>query len=310
MEFGAHLPLILATDEPPPDAAWISDYAGTAEALGYTAVSSNDHVMYRSPWLDGPTTLAVAAAATRRVQIATSILVPAIRHPFVAAKMLATLDVLSGGRLVVGVGPGSYQPDYDATGVPFVERWKRLGQSVMAMRGIWQGDDSPAEAGPYAFPGVNMRPRPVQPNGPPIWIGSWGSPAGLRRAARIGDGWLASAYNTTPEKFGQDWTALGEMVPRFGKKRETFSNALVTMFSYVTDDPRGIDRAVRQKLGPAIGRTPEELAGRLLMGTAEECANRVRAYAAAGVQRIFIWPAADEIRQLRIFAERVMPLAP
>ena len=81
------------------------------------------------------------------------------------------------------------------------------------------------------------------------------------------------------------------------------------MFSYVTDDPREIDRAVRQKLGPAIGRTPEELAGKLLMGTAQECAHRVRSYAAAGVQRIFIWPAADEIQQLRIFAERVMPLA-
>ena len=97
MEFGAHLPLILAADQPSPDAAWISDYASSAEALGYRTVSSNDHVMYRSPWLDGPTTLAVAAAATKRVSIATSVLVPAIRHPFVAAKMLATLDALSGG---------------------------------------------------------------------------------------------------------------------------------------------------------------------------------------------------------------------
>jgi probable F420-dependent oxidoreductase len=309
MEFGVHLPLILAVDEPSPDAAWISDYAATAEALGYASVSSNDHVMYRSPWLDGPTTLAIAAAATTRVRIATSILVPAIRHPFVAAKMLATLDVLSGGRLTVGVGPGSYQPDYDATGVPFEERWKRLDECVIAMRGIWQQDDSPAEAGPYAYPDVNMRPRPAQPNGPPIWIGSWGSPAGLRRVARIGDGWLASAYNTTPAKFGQDWKALTDMLPRFGKQANTFSNALVTMFSYVTDEPREIDRAVRQKLGPAIGRTPDELAGKLLMGTAEECAQRVRSYAAAGVQRIFIWPAADEIQQIRIFAEHVMPLA-
>src|SRR2546426_4741236 len=71
IEFGAHLPLILAAGERSPDAGWIAGYAATAEALGYTAVSSNDHVMYRSPWLDGPTTLAVAAAATKRVRIAT-----------------------------------------------------------------------------------------------------------------------------------------------------------------------------------------------------------------------------------------------
>jgi alkanesulfonate monooxygenase SsuD/methylene tetrahydromethanopterin reductase-like flavin-dependent oxidoreductase (luciferase family) len=98
------------------------------------------------------------------------------------------------------------------------------------------------------------------------------------------------------------------MLPSHGKDAETFSNALVTMFSYVTDDPGAIDRAVRQKLGPAVGRTPDELAGKLLMGTAEACAERIRAYQAAGVQRIVIWPAADEIAQLRIFAEQVMPL--
>lgn len=308
MEFGAHLPLILGHDEPPPDAAWIAEYAAGAEALGYSTISANDHVMHRSPWLDGPTTLAIAAAATKEARIATSILVPAIRHPFVAAKMLATLDVLSHGRLIVGVGPGSYEPDYEATGVPFNERWQRLDQCVAAMRGIWQRDDAPREAGPYAFSSVNMRPRPIQPNGPPIWIGSWGSPVGLRRVARTGDGWLASAYNTTPEKFAQDWRALTAMLRTYGKEPKGFSNALVTMFSFVTDDPKEFDRAVQKKLAPAVGRTPDELAGRLLMGTAEECAHRVRAYEAAGVQRMFIWPAADEIQQLRIFAERVVPL--
>src|SRR5436190_1653831 len=153
MEFGAHLPLILAADDPPPDAAWICDYASAADA-------------------------------TKRVRIATTILVPAIRHPFVAAKMLATLDVMSGGRLIVGVGPGSYQPDYEATGVPFEERWKRLDECVIAMRGIWQNDDSPDEAGPYRFPNVNTRPRPVQPGRPPIWVVSWGCPVGPRPFVR------------------------------------------------------------------------------------------------------------------------------
>jgi alkanesulfonate monooxygenase SsuD/methylene tetrahydromethanopterin reductase-like flavin-dependent oxidoreductase (luciferase family) len=307
MEFGAHLPLILAPGEETPDAAFISDYAATAEALGYTTVSANDHIMYRSPWLDGPTTLAVAAAATARVRIATSILVPTIRHPFVAAKMLSTLDNLSGGRLVVGLGPGSYEPDYAATGVPFVERWRRFDQCVAALRAIWHDDDLLDDGGPYAYQGINMRPRPRQPAGPPIWIASWGSQVGLRRVARLGDGWLASAYNTTPEGFANGWRALQETLPRYGKDPAAFPNALVTMFTYVTNDDAAIDRAVGRKIGPAVGRSPQELAGRLLMGSAEECIARVRAYHAAGVQRIFVWPAADELEQLRIFAERVMP---
>ena len=307
MEFGVHIPQILAADQPPPDAAFISDYAAAAEGLDYTFISANDHIMYRAPWLDGATTLAVAAAATKRIRLATSVLLPAVRNPFVAAKMLATLDHLSGGRLVVGVSAGSYEPDYAAAGVPFDERWRRLDQSILALRAIWRDDDVPDGAGPYALRDVNMRPRPQQPGGPPIWIGAWGSPAGLRRVARLGDGWLASAYNTTPEKFTGDWSALQATLPRFEKDPATFPNALVTMFTYVTDDRREIDRAVERKLGPAVGRTSSELSARLMLGGPEECIGLVRAYADAGVQRIFIWPAANEIEQLRIFAEQVMP---
>ena len=307
MEFGTHLPLILGTEQTPPDAAFISDYAATAEALGYTFISANDHVMYRAPWLDGPTTLAVAAAATKRIRLATSVLIPVVRNPFVAAKMLTTIDHLSGGRLVVGVSAGSYEPDYAAVGIPFDERWRRLDQSIMALRAIWRDDEVPAEAGPYALRDVNMRPRPLQPGGPPIWIGAWGSHAGLRRVARLGDGWLASAYNTTPEKFTVDWRALRQTLPRFGKDEATFPNALVTMFSYVTKDRGEIDRAVQRKLGPAVGRASDDLAARLLMGTPEDCIGVVRSYAEAGVQRMFIWPAENELEQLRTFAEQVMP---
>jgi alkanesulfonate monooxygenase SsuD/methylene tetrahydromethanopterin reductase-like flavin-dependent oxidoreductase (luciferase family) len=309
MDFGVHLPLILGEHEAPPDAAWVADFAASAEALNYTFVTANDHVMYRSPWLDGPTTLAIAAAATTRVRLATSVLVPAIRRPFVAAKMLATLDHMSRGRLVVGVGPGSYERDYAVTGIPFEERWRLLEQAVVALRAIWTADDVPSDAGPYAHDHVSMRPRPAQPGGPPIWIGSWGSPAGLRRVARLADGWLASAYNTTPEKFGEDWRALQAQLQRRERDPATFPDGLATMFFYISDDAAEIRRAVEGKLGPAVGRSPDDLASRLMLGTPERCIEIARAYAAAGVQRIFIWPAADEMRQVRLFAEQVMPFA-
>jgi alkanesulfonate monooxygenase SsuD/methylene tetrahydromethanopterin reductase-like flavin-dependent oxidoreductase (luciferase family) len=100
---------------------------------------------------------------------------------------------------------------------------------------------------------------------------------------------------------------LKAVLPRFNKDPETYPNALVTMFSYVTGDRSEIDGAVQRKLGPAVGRASEELVSRLLMGTPNDCIRLVRSYAEAGVQRIFIWPADDEIEQLRIFAEQVMP---
>ncbi len=307
MEFGVHIPQILGEGDSPPDAAFISDYAAAAESLGYAFVSANDHIVHRLPWVDGPLALAIAAAATKRIRLSTSIIIPAVRNPFVAAKTLAALDHLSGGRLVVGVGAGSYEPDYVLAGVPFEERWRRLGQSIIAMRAAWRDEDVPDAAGPYAMQSINMRPRPLQPGGPPIWIGAWGSPAGLRRVARLGDGWFASAYNTTPEKFPADWSALRETLARHNKDPQTFPNGLATMFTYVTDDRVEAERVVGQKLGPAVGRGAVDLSSRLLIGTADECIGLVRAYADAGVQRIFIWPAGNELDQLRTFAEQVIP---
>jgi alkanesulfonate monooxygenase SsuD/methylene tetrahydromethanopterin reductase-like flavin-dependent oxidoreductase (luciferase family) len=113
------------------------------------------------------------------------------------AKSLAAIDLLSGGRLVVGVGPGSSALDYAAVGIPFEERWKRLKEAVWAMRALWLREVSPFKGEFYSTEGVVLEPYPTQQPGPPIWIGSCGSEAGLRRTARLGDGWLLP---TTPPR--------------------------------------------------------------------------------------------------------------
>ena len=120
--------------------------------------------------------------------------------PAATAKALAAIDVLSEGRLVAGVGPGSSSRDYQLVGLDFEERWKRLDETVHVLRGYWSGEVFEGQY--YSTAGFALEPRPVQQPSPPIWIGSWGSAAGLRRVARLADGWLASGYNTTPELFG------------------------------------------------------------------------------------------------------------
>jgi alkanesulfonate monooxygenase SsuD/methylene tetrahydromethanopterin reductase-like flavin-dependent oxidoreductase (luciferase family) len=152
------------------------------------------------------------------------------------AKSMAAIDFLSGGRLIVGVGPGSSARDYDAVGVPFEERWKRLDEAVEALRALWRGDGPPFEGAFYSTTGIVPEPRPLQRPGPPIWIGSWGSEAGLRRTARLGDGWLASAYNTTPEAFADAGARLGERLRAAGEDPDRFPNAIATTFLYVTGD--------------------------------------------------------------------------
>jgi probable F420-dependent oxidoreductase len=276
--------------------------------MGFQALSANDHLVFGRPWLDGPTALAAVLGRTGRMALATTVALPVVRGPVALAKSLAAIDLLSGGRLVVGVGPGSSARDYAAVGIPFEERWKRLDEAVQALRALWLGEGTPFKGEFYSTEGVTLEPRPAQRSGPPIWIGSWGSKAGLRRVARLGDGWLASAYNTTPEAFAADWRKLADQLEVLGKDPNRFPNAISTMFFYVTEDSATSERIVRDVLTSTLKRPEEELRERLLVGPAEDCAQKLAAYRAAGAQRIFLWPVEDELRQLATFQERVAPL--
>lgn len=278
MQYGAHLPLI-AFDGVTSTLADMSAYARRAAALDYRFLCANDHLFFGRPWLDGPTALAAALEASADMTIATTVALPVIRGPVQTAKMLAALDHLSGGRLVAGVGPGSSSRDYAAVGVPFEERWKRFDNAVRAMRSVLDEE--------------------AEPGRPPIWIASWGSTAGLRRVTRLGDGWLASGYNTTPEAFGQSVAALPDGLP----------NAIATMWLYVTDNRREAERMLGETLAPVVNRPVEALRDLALpIGSPELCAERLSAYAEAGAERVFVWPLADGLRQLEAFREKVVPL--
>ena len=307
MDYGAHLPLIALDGRP-----WTLDrllqYAHTAEGEGFQALSANDHLVFPRPWLDGPTALAAVLSRTGRMTLATTVALPVVRGPVALARGLAAIDLLSGGRLVVGVGPGSSAGDYAAVGVPFEERWKRLDEAVQALRTLWLGDGPPFRGEFYSTEGLALEPYPAQRPGPPIWIGSWGSQAGLGRVARLGDGWLASAYNTTPEAFAAARRTLSKRLRAVGKDPARFPNAIATMFFYVTEVRATSEQIVRQVLSPMLNRPEEELRARLLVGPAEVCAEKLAAYRAAGANRIFLWPVEDELRQLATFRERVAPL--
>jgi alkanesulfonate monooxygenase SsuD/methylene tetrahydromethanopterin reductase-like flavin-dependent oxidoreductase (luciferase family) len=156
-----------------------------------------------------------------------------------------------------------------------------------------------------------LEPRPVQRPGPPLWIASWGSPAGLRRVARLGDGWLASAYNTTPDRFRDGLDRLAGELRRAGRAPGPFPSAIATTWLHITEDKGEAERTLGGVLAPMLHRSGEELrAAPLLVGPAEVCAERLAAFADAGVRRIFVWPLADEVRQLELFRERVIPLVP
>jgi len=307
VEFGVHLPLISFGGEQR-SLDDLLTFTKAANELGYTHLCVNDHLVFSRPWLDGPTALAAVLTHSGRMTLATTVAVPVLRGPAATAKILAAIDLLSDGRLLVGLGPGSSARDYELVGVSFEERWKRLDEAVEVLRAYWQADDVAFEGTFYSTAGFSLSPTPAQRPGPPIWIGSWGSVAGLKRVARLADGWLASGYNTTPELFAQAWLDVQAEVAGRGRDVAQFKNGIATMWCYVSEDRARADAMLTDVLAPMLNRPVEQLRELLPIGSAEECAAKLLAYEQAGAQRVFLWPLADERAQLEAFRERVVPL--
>jgi len=269
-------------------------------------LSANDHLVFGRPWLDGHVALASVLEASGSMTVATSIALPVVRGPAPLAKTVAAIDRLSAGRVVVGVGPGSSEHDYRAAGIPWDERWPRFEEAVQALRALLRPGGSPFEGRYYSTTGMELLPSAAQTGGPPIWLGSWGSDTALRRVARLGDGWLASGYNATPETFADTRERLGDSLRDQGVDPERFPNAIASMFMYVTENVAEADDVVSQVLAPTLRRDPEQLRERLLVGPPGACADKLERYAAAGAERVLLWPVWDEIRQLERFHEGVM----
>ncbi|NKQ56110.1 TIGR03619 family F420-dependent LLM class oxidoreductase [Amycolatopsis sp. K13G38] len=204
MKIGIHLPQW----GPSASRVGVLDVARTAESAGFDSVWVADHIVYPSKsastypyrsaglpftaedgFLEALTTLAVVAGATERIGLGTSVLVLPMREPLLAAKTIASLDVLSEGRVSIAVGAGWWREEFAAVGAPFAGRGERFDEQLRLLRRLWTTGAGSGER-EYRFDEVTCRPLPVQSGGPRLWIGGTG-PVSLRRAARLGDGWHA-----------------------------------------------------------------------------------------------------------------------
>jgi alkanesulfonate monooxygenase SsuD/methylene tetrahydromethanopterin reductase-like flavin-dependent oxidoreductase (luciferase family) len=157
----------------------------------------------------------------------------------------------------------------------------------------------------YSSEGVSISPAPVRQSGVPIWIGSWGSEAGMRRVARLADGWLASAYNTTPDLFATGWQQLQDLLEDSGRDPSGYPNALATTVFYLSDEPQEAERVLRELVSPALNREPDYLRDRLLVGPPAQVIEKLQRFREAGLQEVYLWPVKDEVAQLERFAADV-----
>ncbi|MFT3872893.1 MAG: LLM class flavin-dependent oxidoreductase [Nocardioides sp.] len=302
MQAAVHLPQ-MGLNGTVPRVDRVVEVAAAARDLGLAAVSANDHLAFSRPWLDGPTLLAAVARDVDGLELATTVALPVLRGPAQLAATFAGLAALAPGRVVAGLGPGSSPTDFALARTPFDERFTRFDEAIAVMRDLLRGGPVPASWGGPLPDGV----RPVGNTSEPIplWLASWGSAAGLRRVARLGDGWLASAYNTTPDRFADAVHTLDTEAARRG--REAIPAALATMWTWITDDEREARQVVDDLLAPTLGRDPQELAGRVSVGTPERCADLLSRYAASGCSRVYFWPVRDEVAQLHRLVTEVLP---
>jgi alkanesulfonate monooxygenase SsuD/methylene tetrahydromethanopterin reductase-like flavin-dependent oxidoreductase (luciferase family) len=306
MDAGVHLPLIDFGGEGF-SYRRLAETVDAARECGFAAISANDHFLFSAPWLDGPTALAAVVERSGGMKLVTTLALATLRGPVPLAKALTALDILSDGRVIAGLGPGSSRADYDAAGVPFEQRWQRFDEAARLLKALL-GPGAAADSGTYySTPATRLSPSPRQRRGIPLWIGSWGSAAGLRRVARLGDGWLASAYNTTPEAFAAAMNLLSGELEGQNRPSGDFPHALVTMWAWITDKRSDAERVLSEVIGPLVKKDPAELRGRICVGSVQECAELLSRYAAAGCQRVHFWPVGDERRQVELIAGEVMP---
>jgi probable F420-dependent oxidoreductase len=290
----------------PPERQW--DLARRVEALGFDSIWTGDHVSFHLPRFDSMALLASYASITQRVKLGCAVYLLALRPAAVAAQAAATLDVLSGGRLVFGVGVGGENPkEFELCGVPHRERGARVTEGIDVLRTLWR--DSPARFdGRFTrFDGASIDPKPVQKPGPPIWIGGR-SDAALARAARQGDGWVS--YVVTPEGFARNLEKIRGVAAAGGRVLDGFTTAHLTFITLDRDRERARRRWVHrlslryaQDFGPLADRYG-------VIGTADECLERIERFRAAGCGYFLLNPICepeDEREQLEAIATEVLP---
>ncbi|MDP7549284.1 MAG: LLM class flavin-dependent oxidoreductase [Alphaproteobacteria bacterium] len=279
------------------------------DRLGYDSFWCGDHISMEIPFLDPLLQIAQAAVVSRRLMFGTCVYLLPLRHPAPIAKQVATIDLLTEGRFIFGVGVGGEFPkEYEVCGVPRKERGARLAEGIGVLRRLWSGESVSNDGRFYPFENVRMTPPPWQPGGPPIWCGGRAE-AALQRAGRIGDGWIA--YAITPEMYRDGLAVIGKAARAAGRNLETFGTAHLLFARVSGSAEQALDEASEHlsiRYGMDMHRATKRYGA---LGTPADVAATIRAYHDAGVRHIaldFAGPYERRHEQLERFANQVRPL--
>ncbi len=299
----------IVMSQPEPDFKQIIELAERAEALGFDSVWVGDSVLAR-PRLEALTTLATIASRTRRVKLGTAVLLSALRHPVVLANEVANLDMLSQGRVILGVGVGARAPnterEFAACGVPFNQRAGIYEEGLIIMRRLWEEPEVTFSGRHFQLEGVSLGLHPIQKPGVPLWLAGAVDSA-QRRMLRLGDGWFPNP--ASPQLFTQGWNRIKELALEIGKDTQGLHRCVYTTLN-INEDESQADKEMRAFIESYYNVSYDTQSGiqSLCAGAAERCIKWLNDYVAAGAQTIVVrFGGPDQPGQLERCSKDVLP---
>ena len=281
-----------------PQARPLIDLAEDAEKLGFDSVWAGDSLLAR-PRQEPLALLAAVAGRLSKVDIGTAVLLPALRNPVLLAHQVATIDQISEGRLILGVGIATDVPniraEFMAAGVPWEKRVGRMMEGFELCKALWSG--KPVDwSGRWTVDKGTLGPTPYRPGGPPIWAAG-ANPASLERTARHFDGWLPNGSD--PDKWGREWAQMQAMAKAAGRNSKALTGGMYLTVALDDDIARAnirLDNYMAQYYGqPAAAMRARQTC---YAGSADGLAAYLSAYRNAGVQHIVLRFAGDAERHL------------
>lgn len=288
-----------AVPDSQPDTA--IQFARRAEAAGFGALWTLDRVAFpnHEPLLG----LAAAAALTTGMQLGTAVLLATLRPPALLAKMVATLDQLSNGRVILGIGVGSRADDFAAAGVPFADRGRRAEELVELLKQVWSGQPVQHHGRFYDVESGPIGPAPVQRPHPPIWFGGSAERA-LDRVARLADGFVAGSGGVERFKAARD--KVRQKAEAIGRDPSTITFAAQVTICVDDDRSRAVELAERRFDYYYPAGRGDRTSGAAL-GSADECLRVIDDHLAAGAQQIILGPVTANLSYLDRLCEQVLP---
>jgi probable F420-dependent oxidoreductase len=288
----------------------LTTFVELVDRCGYDSLWVGDHISFPVPIFDPMLQLAQAAVVSRRLTLGTGVLLLPLRHPTPVAKQVTTLDHLTEGRLILGVGVGGEFPkEYAACDVPHAERGARLAEGVQVLRKFFSGEPVSHRGRFYGpFEDVPMRPPPRQRGGPPIWFAGR-KEAALRRIGRLGDGYLA--YVITPSMYAAALETIAAAAQEANRSVERFGTGHLLFTRLDRTYEAALDRAT-ETLSVRYGMDFRKAAARYCaLGPPEQVVERIREFHAAGVRHVvldLVGPYEERQRQIEWFATDALPL--